>query len=152
MPIGTLLLALALFVIVGIVIALPLFDRRRPAVYPPTRREALEAERRDIVRTIRELDFDHRTHKINDDDYRRLREEHVQRGAQVLRELNTLHEKDVDSLIEARVAKLRKSMPSETCPACGHAVDATARFCPQCGIAIDTISSKIKTTPIETEA
>ena len=155
MPIGTLLLALALLVIVGFIIALPLFDRRRPAVHPPTRREALESERRDIVRTIRELDFDHRTHKINDDDYKRLREEHVQRGAQVLRELNSLQEKDVDSLIEARVAALRKFEPNDTmtCSSCGHTIDASAKFCPQCGAATHTSHSESQSTkPTQAEA
>jgi len=139
MPIGTLLLGLALFVIIGMVIALPMFDRRRLAVQPPTQRESLEAERRDIVRTIRELDFDHRTHKINDDDYKRLREEYVQRGAAVLRALTTLNEKDTDTDIEKRVAALRKvadvdaSAVTSTCPFCGHALHQHDKFCPQCG-------------------
>ena len=74
MPIGTLLLGLALMVIAGFIIALPLLDKRKPALQPPSKRAALEAERQDTVRAIHELDFDYRTHKINDDDYKHLRE------------------------------------------------------------------------------
>ena len=136
MPIGTLILGLALLVIAGFVIALPMFDRRRPAIQPPSQRQALEAERQDIVRTIRELDFDHRTHKINDDDYKRLREDYVQHGAQVLRELNTLTERNDDDEIEQRVAELRAvndTTSAMNCPSCGTAVSAADKFCPQCG-------------------
>ncbi len=142
MSIGTLLLGLALFIIVAMVIALPMFDRHRLAMQPPTQRESLEAERDDIVRTIRELDFDHRTHKINDDDYKRLREEHLQRGAIVLRNLSTLNEKSTDADIEQRVKALRKiadadtSVVTTTCPSCGHVLHQHDKFCPQCGHAI----------------
>ena len=136
MPIGTLLLGLALLVVVGFIIVLPMFDRRKPAIQPPSQRDALEAERQDIVRTIRELDFDHRTHKINDDDYKRLREAQVQRGAQVLRELSALTEHGADDAIERRVAELRKvndAADALTCPSCGRAVSLADKFCPQCG-------------------
>jgi len=90
MPIGTLLLGLALLIIVSVIIVLPLLDRARPAVRAPSQREALTAEKQVTLREIRELDFDHRTHKLNDDDYKRLREVQVQRGARVLRELSLL--------------------------------------------------------------
>lgn len=139
MPLGTYLLALAVFLVLGLVIALPLFDRKRPAVKPMSRREALQQERQDIIRAIRELDFDHRTGKINDDDYKRVREEYVQRGAAVLRELNTLEEVDVDEVIETKVAALRKThdaVDAKHCPKCNSIVSDTDKFCPQCGHAL----------------
>ena len=145
MPIGTLLLGLALLIIAGFIIALPLLDRRRPALQPPSKRTALEAERKDTVRAIRELDFDHRTHKINDDDYKQLREAHVQRGAQVLRDLSVLAERNDGDEIEQRVAALRKRADVDatlTCPACGRAVTAVDKFCPQCGRRLDTESQE----------
>ena len=139
LPIGTYLFALALLLVFGLVIALPLFDRKRPAVQPMSRRDALQQERQDIVRAIRELDFDHRTGKINDDDYKRVREEHVQRGAAVLRELSALSHADIDAEIEAKVAVLRGS-PNDAnalqCPKCHATVSASDKFCPQCGHAL----------------
>jgi len=139
MPLGTYLLALALFLVLGLVIALPLFDRKRPAIKPMSRRESLQHERQDIVRAIRELDFDHRTGKINDDDYKRVREEYVQRGATVLRELNTLEEVDIDEVIETKVAALRKThddVDAMHCPKCNAVISNTDKFCPQCGHAL----------------
>jgi hypothetical protein len=155
-PLGTLLLGLALLVVVALIIALPLFDRKRQAVRPPTRREALQAERNDIVRAIRELDFDYRTHKINDEDYKRLRADYVQHGAQVLREINALDEHntvsgasagaDASAEIERRVAALRasKEIPEAdilTCPNCGSSVASGSKFCPQCGHKLDVIAA-----------
>ncbi len=139
LPIGTILLALALLLLFGLVIALPLFDRKRPAIKPLSRRDALQQERQDIVRTIRELDFDHRTNKINDEEYKRVREEHVQRGAAVLRELSTLDEVDIDAEIESRIAALRaapQAGDAPLCPKCHSAISASDRFCPQCGHAL----------------
>jgi rubrerythrin len=139
LPLGTYLLALALVLVLGLVIALPLFDRKRPAVKPPSRRESLERERQDIIRAIRELDFDHRTGKINDEDYKIIRDSHVQRGAQVLRDLNALEEVDIDEVIETKVAALRKTRDEAEdnhCPKCNALVSEADKFCPQCGHAL----------------
>lgn len=139
MPIGTYLLALALALVFGLVIALPLFDRKRPAIKPLSRRDTLQHERQDVVRAIRELDFDHRTGKINDDDYKLVREEHVQHGAAVLRELSALEEADIDAEIEAKVAALRRTPANANalqCPQCLTPLSANDKFCPQCGHAL----------------
>jgi hypothetical protein len=153
-PLGTLLLGLALLCVIGLIIALPLFERRRPAIKPPTRYEALQQERRDIVRAIRELDFDHRTGKINDADYQRVRGGYVQRGAQALRELDALDEPSVDAAIEMRVAALRAvtnadgngngsgdaERDTRVCPACGETVKTSDRFCPHCGHRLEAMT------------
>lgn len=144
-PLGTLLLGIALFIVLALIVALPLFDRKTPAVRPPTRREALEAEHQTLIRSIRELDFDFRTHKIGEADYRALRASLVQRAADVLRELKALEERDVDAEIEAQVARLRKTtIPLATdgraCPSCGAPLPIGARFCPSCGQAVSSES------------
>ena len=108
MPIGTFLLALALLLIVAALVAIPLFDRMRLAVEPPDARDALEAERRNVIQSIREIDFDHRTHKLGDDEYAALRTEAVQRGAHILAQLDTLPKRGVDDEIETRIAHLRE--------------------------------------------
>ncbi|MDW8293501.1 MAG: zinc ribbon domain-containing protein [Anaerolineae bacterium] len=139
-PIGTLLLGLALLIVLALIVALPLFDRKTPVVRPPSRREALEAERRAVIHSIRELDFDFRTNKISEADYRALRAALVQRGAEVLRALEALEERDVDAEIEARVAQLRETREATPVPAngrvcsgCGALLPSGARFCPSCG-------------------
>ncbi|GIV83421.1 MAG: hypothetical protein KatS3mg052_0428 [Candidatus Roseilinea sp.] len=137
------MLGLALLIIVALVVALPLFDRKTPAIEPPSRREALEQERRAVISAIRELDFDYRTGKIGAEDYKRLREARVAQGAQILRELADEHsatDTDVEAEIEAQVARLRKVAASDgraparaVCPSCGRVVGADDKFCPQCG-------------------
>jgi zinc-ribbon domain len=133
---STLILGLALLLLFGAIVVIPLLDRKRPAVQPPSPLEALERERAAAVRAIRELDFDHRTHKINDDDYKQLRETQVTRGAQILRELEALQTgggtRDVNAEIEAAVQRLR-AKATRACTACGAAVRADDNFCPQCG-------------------
>jgi hypothetical protein len=107
MPFGTLLLALALLIVVGLLVAVPLLDKPAPAIEPPAAREQLEAERLAVIRAIRELDFDFKTGKLNDDDYKQLREAEVKRGAEILRALDQ-HKADahaIDAAIEAAVAR-----------------------------------------------
>jgi hypothetical protein len=86
--VGSLLVGLALLVIVAVLVALPFLDRRTPVVAPFSPHQALEQERRVIVRVIRDLDFDYRTGKLNEADYRALRAIQVEHGAEVLRRLD----------------------------------------------------------------
>lgn len=147
MSLGTLLLGLALLIIVATVIGLPLLIRKSPFLKPLSRQDILARERRDVVRAIRELDFDFRTGKIGEEDYKRLRAAQVQRGADILRELDALAQpdrRDVDEEIEAYIARLRmigtaptvrrsSAHDGLTCPNCHHVVGAGDKFCPQCG-------------------
>jgi ABC-type transporter lipoprotein component MlaA len=107
MPLGTLLITLALLLLVALLIGIPLLDKKAPAIQPPSLREKLEAERVNVIRTIRELDFDHKTGKMNDDDYKALRESWVKRGAEILRELDQQKQSlaNVDDEIEAEIQK-----------------------------------------------
>jgi hypothetical protein len=150
---ATLLLGLALLLIFGAVIAVPLFDRKRPAVPTPSPIEALHAARAETVREIRELDFDHRMGKISDDDHRRLRGDLVQRGAGVLRDIEALsanaeapRERDVDAEIEQALSKLTarradaargKSPAGPVCSTCGAALSRGAKFCAECGAKVN---------------
>jgi len=153
MALGTLLFGLALFILVVLVVSWPLFGRKRPAVRPMSRRDALEHERESIVREIRELDFDYRTGKVNTEDYKQLREARLARGALILRELAALEgnaNSDPEQAIEAQVARLRTVSASDgksqaapsACPQCGEPVRPGDRFCPQCGAPLQLKPSK----------
>ena len=138
MGIGTIFIGIALFVVVVVLIIIPLLEQRQPAVRPPSPREVLEAEREATVRAIRELDLDYRTAKLADEDYKALRAAQVQRGAQILRELDALKndddsagDGDIDAEIEAQVARLRRA--PIVCAACGALIKPGDRFCAHCG-------------------
>ncbi len=113
MAFGTLLLALALLIVAGLLIAIPLMDKKSPAVLPPSPRQELEAQRVAVIRAIRELDFDFKTGKLNNDDYKMLREELVAQGAAVLQQIDMLKQQqvaqpvnpDADAQIEAEIQK-----------------------------------------------
>lgn len=162
MGIGTLLIGLALLIVVAALVALPLMDRRLPVVEPPSPRDQLEAERRAIVASIRDLDFDHRTHKLAEADYTALRLAQVQRGAEVLRQLEALQRPDnasadpaaseqdrrIDREIETAIAALKQQAPAgqppapsaaggqTVCSQCGRPAKTGDRFCSGCGHAL----------------
>lgn len=132
MGIGTILIGVALLIVIVLLIAIPLMEPRSPAVEPLSQRQTLEAERDATIRSIRELDLDYRTKKLNEDDYKLLRETQVQRGAQLLRELDALVDHDdIDAEIEAQVLAL-KDAPA-LCPNCASPIDAADQFCAHCG-------------------
>lgn len=158
--IGTLLIGLALLAVVVVLAMMPLLEPKTPLARPASQRDALEAERAAIVRSIRDLDFDYRTHKLNEADYQALRLGLVQRGAEVLRELDALDkaapasaqpvaqdadddaattDATLDTEIEAAVARLKQGAVSvaartgAVCPACGRPVLPNDRFCATCG-------------------
>jgi hypothetical protein len=121
----------------------------------------LEAQRESLYTQIKELDLDHATGKVNDEDHARLRAELVAEAAAVLKQIDGLAqpvaentgaapagEDDVEALIAAR--RKSRSSTAATPSATAKAADADAEAaiaarrksiapvaselkCPQCG-------------------
>lgn len=109
MDIGSLLLALALFLIVAAFVARPIFDRNSTANNAPS--DSLIAQREAVLIELRDLDFDHQTGKVSDDDYTEQRARLVVKGAGILRQLESLGKisaAEVDDEIEKAIAARRK--------------------------------------------
>jgi len=114
-----------------------------------TRRDAIYA-------LIRELDADHQTGKINDEDYQALRQRYVTEGVAVLKQMDAMPSQDgrgaLEAEIEAAVLALRRAhaAPAPTgpqsatqfCTQCGHAVDPEDRFCARCGASLKEAASQ----------
>ena len=137
-PLGTLLAALALMLVVAALIAQPLLGPRRAAAAPESEPERLERERRRVIQAIREVDFDRRTGKLSPEDHARLRTSLQAEGADILRALSALKAdaggRDLDAEIEAAVAAIRATPAAgRRCAACGDLVSERDRFCPHCG-------------------
>jgi hypothetical protein len=134
-----LLIALA----VGIFVARPLFARAGSVVAASKRksRHAVLLEQRDVLyATIRELDFDHRMGKVDDEDYRRMRGEYAGQAVALLKEIDRGNGRGrAADEVEQEVASLRKkgrggkAQASATCPSCGSGMKAGDRFCARCG-------------------
>lgn len=110
------LLGAVLVALVAAALLAPLFLHREADIeledLPPERRreEALEA--------LTELEFEHQTGKLPDDEYERLRSRYARIAEEAERASG-----GAPGTSEAR----------GPCPGCGRAVPAGARYCPRCG-------------------
>lgn len=148
MDIGSILIMLAITVLVLAFVARP-FARRGGSLVSESERNlsALQAERDKILSLIQEIELDHAAGKIPDEDYLPQRTSLVQRGAEVLRSIDTLQtakpqpvpraERDREAQIEGAVARLRQQAPPGIAPGhctqCGKMLVAGDRFCSHCG-------------------
>jgi len=91
MDAGSILLVLALTIAVIAIIARPFVfsqeNQRDPRDHAIS---ALRAEHEQILTILQEMELDHVMGKINDADYQALRQETLERGADVLRKLDDL--------------------------------------------------------------
>jgi hypothetical protein len=124
MDIGSILLILALLVLVGLFVSRPFFEKKllRTAAGPVSQEEhdlsALMAERDRIITALQELDFDYALEKIPAEDYPAQRASLLQRGADVLRRLDTIQPlptqqekaEDAEARLEAAIAARRADL------------------------------------------
>jgi len=136
MDLGSLLLSFALLILVAAFVAQPLIDKRghsndsAPADELVARREAVLIE-------LRDLDFDHSTGKVNDDDYAAQRARLVANGAEVLRQLAAVKsaapDDDLENMIAARRQTRKPAASAKFCPNCGQPLRPGDKFCATCG-------------------
>lgn len=140
----SILTAIGLACLVGVFIARPWLVHRRGQTNPAAPATELMTEHESVLLTLRELDFDHLTGKIADDDYAAQRAVLVGRGVTLLQQLDTLTETpslSVDDQLEAEVSAARarrtQSQPAAGfCPQCGTPHHTTDRFCAKCGVSL----------------
>jgi len=112
--------AVILFVLLAAVLVAPLLDRQPKSggtVEPGERLgEALEA--------LRELEFEHETGKIDDEDYRKLRAEYA---------AVAIAARDAGATAPAAADDRRRGGEGTVCGVCGAPTAPTASFCSRCG-------------------
>jgi hypothetical protein len=162
MDLGSLLLGLALFLLVAFIVARPLIEKRglREKELGPADR--LIARRDIILNALRDLDFDHATGKIADDDYAPQRAQLVAQGVAVLKQLDELGavgerlqpgadrieqavaarrrarrdgEGESDDPIEAAIAARRRSASAPVSASGAVGAPLQGVTCPHCGAA-----------------
>lgn len=91
MDLGAILLLIALLLGVSLYLTMPLIgNRSRRASEESQQTSPLMAERDRIINALQELDFDFKLGKIPEEDYPAQRAELLKKGADVLRQLDTL--------------------------------------------------------------
>ena len=87
MEIIAILIGLIIFAAVGFYVSRPLLQARG-AINAAGDTVSLDAQRESLYTQIKELDLDHATGKVNDDDYARLRADLVAEAAAVLKQID----------------------------------------------------------------
>ena len=152
MDLSAILLLIALLLGIGLYLAAPLiFDStRRNMNEESSEISSLMAERDRVINSLQELDFDFRLGKIPDEDYPAQRAELLQKGADILRKLDTLQpqpisDEEVEARIEQAAAARRADAAIKTEAPSDDEIESmlaarrkgrkgrSAGFCPKCG-------------------
>lgn len=108
-----------LLVLLAAVLVAPLLDRQpRGGVSDPEERLGAALE------TLRELEFEHETGKIDDEDYHRLRAEYAAAA---------IAARDAGATAPVRADDRRRGAAKSACGVCGAPTAADAKFCSRCG-------------------
>jgi cytochrome c-type biogenesis protein CcmH/NrfG len=117
MPIGSIFASLAVLLLVAVYVMRPFLKPGASDSEMPTPYDDLEAQKEVMLQQIRELEFDHDTGKLPDDEFATQRADLVQQAAVILRQMDeydsaesvTQSPANLDEQIEAAVARRRKT-------------------------------------------
>ena len=101
---GGLILLVAFLAGVLAVILWPLLSQTQLKAKDPSvqKLERLQMQRETILLTVRDLDFDRQTGKINPADYHDQRERLMQNGVEILRQIDTLQSEIIESAVKEK--------------------------------------------------
>ena len=158
MELTAILLSLAVLIFVGMYLYSPFMERRaRRVIAEEHELSALMAERDRVINSLQELEFDFKLGKIPDEDYPIQRAHLLQKGADILREIDALtlpspsgrgagrEAEDTESRLEKAIAARRAdgstAQPELTDDDLESMIstrrqgrkDKSAGFCPKCG-------------------
>ena len=135
MTVGSILLAIALLLLVGVYVFRPILaPTRRTAT--PSQKDALLTQKDALIAQIKALDLEHDTGKIPTAQYEAERTRLKLAAADALCQIDQLPDDtgDINSQIEAAIAALRSN--AAACPNCAATITSSDKFCRQCGEAL----------------
>jgi len=151
MELTAILFSLALLILVGIYLYAPFMERRARRVTEEEHElSALMAERDRVINSLQELDFDFKLGKIPVDDYPVQRAGLLQKGADILRKIDTLapqtaSAQDTEARLERAIAARRADASTARPDVSDDDLESmivsrrkgrtnkSAGFCPKCG-------------------
>ena len=151
MQISAIFFTLAIFLLVAMYLYAPFMERRARRVTAEEHElSALMAERDRVVNSLQELDFDFRLGKVPEEDYPEQRTGLLQKGADILRKIDsfspqTVSTQDEESRLEKAIAARRADASTATAEVSDDDIESmlatrrksrkekTGGFCPKCG-------------------
>lgn len=110
----------------------------RGAVIGQRTRAALEQEKANTLRTIKELEFDRAMGKMSEDDFREMSLRLRARATRLIKQLDagSSYRTQIEKDLARRLGEAHdrgSAAAAHTCPKCSTTNDADARFCKNCG-------------------
>jgi len=156
MQIAAFFFTLAIFILVAMYLYAPFMERRARRVTEEEHElSALLAERDRVINSLQELDFDFKLRKIPEEDYPTQRAELLQKGADILRKIDsfspqTASTQDEETRLEKAIAARRADASTAKPEVSDDDVESlissrrknrkekSSGFCPKCGKPIMT--------------
>ncbi len=151
MELPAIFFSLAVLILVGIYLYAPFLERRARRVTEEEHElSALMAERDRVINSLQELDFDFKLGKIPEEDYPLQRSSLLQKGAEILRQIDTLAPQvtstpDTEARLERAIAARRADASVAQVAVSDDDLESmissrrrgrtnkSAGFCPKCG-------------------
>jgi rubrerythrin len=151
MELTAIFFSLAVLILVGMYLYAPFMERRARRVTEEEHElSALMAERDRVINSLQELDFDFKLGKIPEDDYPPQRASLLQKGADILRKIDSLapqaaSAQDTEARLERAIAARRADASTTTPEVSDDDLESmissrrkgrttkSAGFCPKCG-------------------
>ena len=151
MELTAIFFSLAILILVGIYLYAPFMERRARRVTEEEHElSALMAERDRVINALQELDFDFKLGKIPEDDYPLQRSTLLQKGADILRKIDSLapqisSAQDTETRLERAIAARRADASLARVEVSDDDLESmissrrktrtnkSAGFCPRCG-------------------
>lgn len=151
MELTAIFFSLAVLILVGIYLYAPFMEQRARRVTEEEHElSALMAERDRVINSLQELDFDFRLGKIPEEDYPLQRSTLLQKGADILRKIDSLAPRatsiqDTEARLERAIAARRADAPLTRVEVTDDDLESlissrrqsrtnkSAGFCPKCG-------------------
>jgi rubrerythrin len=152
MELTAIFFSLAVLILVGMYLYAPFMERRARRVTEEEHElSALMAERDRVINSLQELDFDFKLGKVPEEDYPTQRASLLQKGADILRKIDTLsptygsNGQDMEARLEKAIAARRADAATAKAEVSDDELESlissrrrgrsnqSAGFCPRCG-------------------
>ncbi|MDQ7054709.1 MAG: zinc ribbon domain-containing protein [candidate division KSB1 bacterium] len=127
------LIALSLAILTAIYIGYPFYKSRQTSMNFNVNHsiEDLEAQKIEIYKAIKDIEFDYEMGKLSREDFEQLRSQYKAEAVNILKQLDQIRPGQ-----RRRATKTPAQAGQRFCAQCGSPVHAQDRFCSNCGAAL----------------